>query len=138
MTAPGQVLGVHHVALSVTDLDRSLAWWRRLLDVDVALREAHGGFRAVVLTVRGTTVQVALAQHEANNGERFAPHRTGLDHLAFTVADRAELDGWVARLDDLGVEHSGAIDIPSGAILNLKDPDGIAVAFFWNRGPTAG
>ena len=53
------------------------------------------------------------------------------DHAAFAVATRADMDAWVARLDDAGVEHSGAISIPSGAILNFADPDGVALSIFW-------
>ena len=91
--------------------------------LDVALRESGGGRRAVVLTVRGATLQLDLVQHEAGDGAPFTLHRTGLDHLAFRVADRPEpLDGWAARLDALGVGHSGAIDIPLGAILSTGTP----------------
>ena len=57
----------------------------------------------------------------------------GLDHFSFAVERRADLDAWAQRLDDEGVVHSGVIDVPPGAILNLKDPDGIALAIFWDR-----
>ncbi|HSB86174.1 MAG TPA: hypothetical protein VLD86_07700, partial [Ilumatobacteraceae bacterium] len=60
------------------------------------------------------------------------PRRQGLDHLAFTVADREELDRWAEQLDKLGVDNSGVIDVPVGAILNFKDPDEIGLALFWD------
>ena len=47
--------------------------------------------------------------------------------------EEEELDEWAARFDAEGVTHSGAIDVPTGAILNFKDPDGIALALFWDR-----
>ena len=31
------------------------------------------------------------------------------------------------------LEHSGAVEVPPGAILNFEDPDGIALALFWDR-----
>jgi hypothetical protein len=37
------------------------------------------------------------------------------------------------RRDDEGIEHSGVIEIPPGAILNFRDPDGVALALFWER-----
>ena len=37
------------------------------------------------------------------------------------------------RLAARGVDHSGVIDVPPGAILNFKDPDGIGLALFWDR-----
>jgi catechol-2,3-dioxygenase len=61
----------------------------------------------------------------------FRPDRVGLDHLALAVPDRPTLDRWVQRLDALGIAHSGAIDIPAGAILNFRDPDDIQVSLFW-------
>ncbi len=53
--------------------------------------------------------------------------------MAIAVPSRDELDAWLAHLDELGVAHSGAIEIPPGAIANFKDPDGIALSFFWDR-----
>lgn len=54
----------------------------------------------------------------------------GLDHLAFTVASLDELHRWANRLTAAGIAHSGFIDMPRGAIVNFKDPGGIALAFF--------
>ena len=65
--------------------------------------------------------------------DRFDPQHRGLDHLAFTVGSEEELARWAERLDGAGVEHSGVLEIPPGAILNFKDIDGIALALFWDR-----
>lgn len=129
---PG-VSGAHHVALTVTDLERSLAWWRRVFDLEVLFREDGGARQAVVLRFSGTGFLLGLVQHGDPGGGSFSPRRTGLDHLALTAATRAELDSWAGHLDALAVPHSGVVGIPAGAILNLADPDGIAVALFWDR-----
>lgn len=50
-----------------------------------------------------------------------------LDHLAFAVPDRATLDGWVAHLDELGIEHPGVTDELGSHSLQLVDPDGTRV-----------
>jgi glyoxylase I family protein len=77
---------------------------------------------------------VGLVEHLPHDLAAFDPRRRGLDHLAFTVDDRAELDQWAQRLDEATVTHSGAIDVPPrGAILNFKDPDGLALALFWEQ-----
>ena len=70
-------------------------------------------------------------QHGGNDGSAFQADRTGLDHAAFAVAARADVDAWTSRLDDAGVEHSGPISIPMGAILNFADPDGTQLSIFW-------
>lgn len=129
---PG-VSGAHHVALTVTDLERSLAWWQRVFDLEVLFREDGGARRAVVLRFSGTGFLLGLVQHGEPGGDGFSPRRTGLDHFALATATRAELASWAEHLDTLAVPHSGVIDIPAGAILNLADPDGIAVALFWDR-----
>ena len=65
---------------------------------------------------------------------------TGFHHLAVTVSDHAAFavatvptwtHGWHHFNEQRGVEHSGAISIPSGAILNFADPDGVALSIFW-------
>ena len=42
----------------------------------------------------GTHVHVGLDAHDCNDGEDFAPHRTGLDHLSFAVRSLDELAAW--------------------------------------------
>ena len=59
--------------------------------------------------------------------DRFDEDRTGLDHLSFSVASRADLDAAAARLDELGVAHEAVKDIGAGLLLEFRDPDGIAL-----------
>jgi catechol-2,3-dioxygenase len=85
----------------------------------------------------GGGYSVGLVQHGApGEGVAFDPTRIGLDHLAFVVASLDELERWAHRLEQAGVTHSGVIEIPPGAILNLVDPAGIALALFWDRPPS--
>ena len=62
--------------------------------------------------------------------ERFSEFRVGLDHVSFGCADRAELQNWARRLDELGVEHGGIKDASYGSGVSFRDPDGIALEFF--------
>jgi glyoxylase I family protein len=125
--------GFHHVALTVSDLAASAQWYREVLGLEEAFAESSAERRAVILRLPGGSASLGLVQHGAPHDQRFDPARVGLDHLAFQVDERGELDAWARRLDERGVQHSGAIDIPPGAILNFKDPDGVALAFFWDR-----
>ena len=123
----------HHVALTVGDLDASVAWYATVLRFEELFREENEDRRACVMRFRSGGPSVGLVEHRAGGGERFAPQRTGLDHLAFAVSTRDDMDRWAASLTAAGVEHSGVIDVPPGAILNFRDPDGIALALFWDR-----
>src|SRR5216684_290097 len=96
--------GVTHVALTVSDLDRSVAWYGRLFGSKPDKLDDNGVFRAAVwLLGRGTIV--ALHQCKGPRTEPFDEFRPGLDHLAFGCTDRAELAAWAARLNALGIEH---------------------------------
>ena len=125
------VTGFHHIAVTVRDLAASSAWYEQLFDLEQLFDEPGDERKGRVYRLRGTSAMLGLVQHAGNDGSPFRPDRTGLDHAAFAVATRADMDAWVARLDDAGVEHSGAISIPTGAILNFADPDGVALSIFW-------
>jgi catechol 2,3-dioxygenase-like lactoylglutathione lyase family enzyme len=127
----GAVSGFHHLALTVRDLDASAAWYERVFDLDLVIDEPGEARRAKVYRLRGTTEMLGLVEHRGNDGSAFRPDRTGLDHAAFSVRTRADVDTWADRLDAAGVAHSGRIDIPAGAILNFPDPDGIQLSVFY-------
>ena len=124
--------GIHHAALTVTDLDRSVRWYQDVLGLEEVFSETQGERRATILGYPATGPLIALVEHRPA-GSGFEPRNVGLDHLALTVETRPDMDGWAQRLTDGGTEHSGVIDVPTGAILNFKDPDGIALALFWDR-----
>jgi len=71
--------------------------------------------------------------HVTNLGEPCSEVRTGVDHLEFLVARREHLDEWAARLDEMGIAHSGVKEPPytQHAILTFRDPDNIQLEFFW-------
>lgn len=135
LTAPA-LTGVHHLGLTVRDIEASEAWYVRVLGFVRAFVENHGtgpGY-SVVMTHPGTALFLGLDHHPAADQAEFSPHRTGLDHLAFRLADRHQIDEWVARLDTLGVEHGPVIEIADPlphALVQFRDPDGIALELFW-------
>jgi len=122
--------GVTHVALTVTDLAVSVPWYERLLGLKPVIDEDTGSFHHTVYLLPGGTL-LGLHQHwgDAAPG-RFDEHRVGLDHLSFGVANRAELQAWQARLEELGIEHGGIVDASYGSGLSFRDPDNIALEIF--------
>ena len=88
------------------------------------------GFRHVVWAFEDGTI-FGIHQHDKPlEGGRFTEFQAGLDHVGFGCADRSELETWVTRLDELGVEHGGIVDAHYGSGLSFRDPDGIALEFF--------
>jgi catechol 2,3-dioxygenase-like lactoylglutathione lyase family enzyme len=116
---------IHHIRLIVTDTVRARDFYTSLLNFTVAA-ELPPGF---VLTNGNILLGVTLPwdADQALPDDRFSPHRVGLDHLSFSVADRTELEKAVALFDEHGVEHGEIRDLlPFGiTILSFSDPDGI-------------
>src|SRR4051812_44145252 len=104
-TPPG-LPALHHVTITVTDLDRSVAWYHEMLGLVQWMKEDFPGGHAAGLTRPGTSVYIGLAAHDGNEGEPFGPHRTGLDHLTFAATTREELETWHTYLVGKGVECS--------------------------------
>jgi len=118
-----------HVALTVTDLSRSVPWYQRLIGADPVLDEDTGPFRHAVFAIGGTLL--GLHQFpEGVTGGPFDERRVGLDHVAFACASRAELETWRTRLDELGLPHGDIVDAAYGSGLSFRDPDNIALEFF--------
>ena len=121
--------GIGHVALTVSDLHRSVAWYQKLFDAEPALDEDTGPYHHVVWMLGGTLL--GLHQHAGTATTEPADElRPGLDHVAFGCPDRAALEGWAERLDELDVPHGPIVDAPYGSGLSFRDPDNIPLEFF--------
>lgn len=124
---------IAHVRLTVTDIERSRQFyesvfgWPVLIEApesaDAATREALGFlYGGVIYDLGGTLVGLRPVA-----SDRFHEDRCGLDHLAFRVASKAELDDAAAHLDNLGIDHEPVKDIGPSYILEFRDPDNIAL-----------
>jgi len=124
---------IGHVRLTVTDIERSRQFYERVFGWPVlleapespdeatqkALSFLYGG---VVYDLGGTLLGLRPVADD-----RFHEDRCGLDHLAFRVASKAELDNAAKHLDDVGVDHEPIKDIGPSYILEFRDPDNIAL-----------
>lgn len=124
-----QLTGVAHVAITVTDLERSKEWYARVLDWSPVMEGSSDDVTFVVGVVPGATL-LGLRQYPGIVGEPFNPRRTGMDHLAFQAPNRDALADWERRFTDLGVQFDEIQDTAYGHVLNFKDPDGIALEIY--------
>ena len=121
---------LHHVALTVNDLDASIAWYERVFGITYQMDGPHEGGVGKLLADPEWRLIIVLHRHDAHQRERFAETRTGLDHVGFAVPTRADLEAWQAHLQALGVEQSPIADTPYGYILVFRDPDNIQLELF--------
>jgi glyoxylase I family protein len=124
---------VAHVRLTVTDIERSRQFYESVFDWPVlievpenadeatksALSFLYGG---VIYDLGGTLIGLRPVAKD-----RFDEDRTGLDHIAFRMGNRAELDSAATHLDDIGIQHQPIKDIGPAYILEFRDPDNIAL-----------
>lgn len=129
------ITGIHHLNLTVPDLHRSETWYTELLGL-TKLREIDDPrFTKVLLRHPGSGLLLGLTQHKTGPPpETFSEFRTGLDHVAFAVADEAELAAWEARLTALRVPFSPPYESALGRVLVFRDPDNIQLEFYASRG----
>jgi len=73
---------ITHVAVTVTDLERSTRWYGELLGAEPVLDEDEqaGGFHHTVFALGGGQL-LGLHTHPRAAGDTFDEHRTGLDHV---------------------------------------------------------
>jgi len=119
-----------HVAITVTDLDNSREWYRKLFGSDPIMDEDTGTFHHAVFMLGNGTIFGVNGFPKLDDTAKFNERRPGLDHISFHCADRAELEGWEKRLNDLGIKHGGIVEAPYGLGLSFRDPDNIALEFF--------
>ena len=124
---------IAHVRLTVTDIERSRQFyesvfgWPVLIEVPENADEAtrsqlsflYGG---VIYDLGGTLLGLRPVAND-----RFDEDRTGLDHIAFRLGSKEELDSAALHLDEVGVAHEPVKDIGPSFILEFRDPDNIAL-----------
>jgi catechol 2,3-dioxygenase-like lactoylglutathione lyase family enzyme len=119
-----------HVAVTVTDLDRSIPWYQALFGAKPALDEDTGPFRHVVWALGNGNLFGIHQFPSLVDSSPFEERRPGLDHVSFACATRSELETWSSRLDELGIVHGEIVDAGYGSGLSFRDPDNIAFEFF--------
>jgi glyoxylase I family protein len=120
-----------HVAVTVSDLERSTRWYSALFGSEPVLDEDEEGgtFHHTVFLLGGGQL-FGIHTHTEPGGGSFDERSVGLDHVAFALAGRGELQQWADRLTELGVSHEGIRDAGYGSGVSFRDPDGIALEFF--------
>ena len=131
---------IHHLALTVADLDASVQWYESVFDVHPVMDVPHRGGVGRILADADQTLAFALHRHDTNGGELFDETTTGLDHAGFAVSSRADLEAWQNHLEANGVVRAEAADKPLtqspiadepyASVLVFRDPDNIQLELF--------
>lgn len=120
-----------HIALNVTDLARSTAFYRTVFAFDVIGERTDGEQRFAFLGQDGALVLTLWQQSTGT----FVTDRPGLHHLSFEVADIEAVRRAEAVLRELDVifAHDGIVAHGEGAASGgvfFTDPDGVRLEIY--------
>jgi catechol 2,3-dioxygenase len=113
------------VELSVSDLERSLGYYRNAIGLD--LLAVNGGDASLGA---GGTELLRLVEEP---GARPSHGYSGLFHFALLVPDRASLGQWLAHVARDRVALTGASDHTVSEALYLRDPDHHGIEIYADR-----
>jgi glyoxylase I family protein len=122
------VTGLSHIDLTVSDAQRSAAWYREALGLlqlyETESPDMFPGHQINMFDPSSGLI-IGMIQHERAQPGAFSEFRVGLDHLSLAVQSRDDLEAWAEHFDRVGVDHSGITDMWYGSVLVFRDPDGI-------------
>lgn len=123
-------MGIGHVHLKVSDLDRSIAFYRDVIGLEVQQRFGPG---AAFLSAGGYHHHLGLNTWESRGGGRPAHGTTGLYHVAFLYPTRPALARAVTQVLRAGVDVVGAADHGVSEAVYLEDPDCNGIELYRDR-----
>jgi glyoxylase I family protein len=132
-----RVTGIHHVTNTLTNLERSVAWYRKALGFLTELSAEHqnGTGRFTIMANPEFPVVFSLHVDSDTVGESFPETHSGLDHEFVNVEDHSSLEEWEHHLTDVIFGHSALTHRPfdgqsAHSVMVFRDPDNVQLEFF--------
>jgi catechol 2,3-dioxygenase-like lactoylglutathione lyase family enzyme len=125
-----------HVALKVTDMDKTLHFYHQLLGLELLRTSgpnAHG-VRSAVVKAGGQEINV-FSRPDFVSGAH--DNSVGMDHFCLNM-DATSIDDVIADLRQAGVDiFRGPVERRDGTSVFVYDPDGVHVELRIAKGPSA-
>jgi glyoxylase I family protein len=124
-----RLLGLEHVGMTCSDLERTMDFYCGLLGLKLALRKTSPNGEVVFLDTGAGMLEIGCPVADITRSRDVPPHEAGIRHVTFAFDD---VDAMVARLGSVGIEP---IEGPRPAFFHemlkrvvfFRDPDGILV-----------
>lgn len=121
---------IGHVHLKVSDLERSLAFYRDLLGFELITMY---GDQAAFISAGGYHHHIGLNTWHSKGAPPSGRAGVGLYHVAIRYPSRKDLATIFERLRNAHYPFSGASDHGVSQALYLNDPDNNGIELYWDR-----
>jgi glyoxylase I family protein len=126
MTENISIGAMHHVTITITNLERSVEFYSNVLGFE---QVADLG-TTIVMHNGSVMLGVSLAPdpEQVIADDRFNENRVGLDHISFLVDDREAMQKAAEDMDKMGVSRGAIRDLGKGFgmyVMAFRDPDNI-------------
>lgn len=121
---------IGHVHLKVSDLERSLKFYRDLLGFEV---QQYYGDSAVFISAGGYHHHIGLNTWHSKNGGPAPVNTAGLYHTAIVYPTRKDLAIAVKKLLEANYPLTGASDHGVSEAIYMNDPDRNGVELYWDK-----
>lgn len=115
--------GLTHIAIAVKDLDRTLAFYQKVFEVEVMYRQPE----FLQVTTPGASDVIVFEKRNADYG-----NTGGIAHFGFRLRNAKDIEELAARVTSAGGEIIDKGEFVAGEpYIFLKDPDGYAVEIWY-------
>lgn len=123
-------IAVGHIALNVSDIEISKAFYQEVLGMRVTSESLQFPLKYAAMAWDGKIVLTLWEQ----SGGRFKKRRAGLHHLAFEADSIKQVNRTKGLLENLGAHWSEGAQLYAegtrSAAIHFKDPDGIRIELY--------
>jgi len=121
---------IGHVHLKVSDIERSLQFYRDILGFEVTQRY---GPSAAFISAGGYHHHIGLNTWHSKGAGPAPVNAVGLYHTAILYPTKKDLADIVRQLESVNYPLTGASDHGVSLAIYLNDPDGNGVELYWDR-----
>lgn len=121
---------IGHVHLKVTDIERSLKFYRDILGFGI---QQYYGDSAVFISAGGYHHHIGLNTWHSKNAGPAPVRAAGLYHVAILYPERKDLAVILKRLIEAEYPLTGASDHGVSEAIYLDDPDRNGVELYWDK-----
>ncbi len=121
---------IGHVHLKVSDIEKSLAFYRDILGFEIMQRF---GSSAVFISAGGYHHHIGLNTWHSKGASPAPVNGAGLYHTAIVYPTKKDLATIVQRLQSLNYPFTGAADHGVSIAFYFNDPDANGVELYWDK-----